>query len=243
MIIVQISDLHCADTEQFLRDKLTTAIHEINALNPDMVIIAGDLAENGFKTELEEAKRFIDKIQCRQKIITMGNHDARYTGYMIFEELFGASSGILDTAECRVIYVNTARPDRDAGHMGRDQIKFIENNFTKDKLNVLVMHHHLIPVPDTGLEAAIVEDAGDVLKMLSKLNPELVLSGHRHRPWSWKLNDINFFFSGAVSTIRLRGFFENSYNVIKIENGKIGPQLKIVGGDFINFNKLIRKQQ
>lgn len=242
MIIVQISDLHCADTEQFLRDKLTTAIHEINTLNPDLVIIAGDLAENGFKTELEEAKRFIDKIQCRQKIITMGNHDARYTGYMIFEELFGASSGILDTAECRVIYVNTARPDRDAGHMGRDQIKFIENNFTKHKLNVLVMHHHLIPVPDTGLEAAIVEDAGDVLKMLSKLNPELVLSGHRHRPWSWKLNDINFFFSGAVSTIRLRGFFENSYNVIKIENGKIEPQLKIVGGDFINFNKLIRKQ-
>ncbi len=243
MIIVQISDLHCADTEQFLRDKLTTAIHEINTLNPDLVIIAGDLAENGFKTELEEAKRFIDKIQCRQKIITMGNHDARYTGYMIFEELFGASSGILDTAECRVIYVNTARPDRDAGHMGRDQIKFIENNVAKDKLNVLVMHHHLIPVPDTGLEAAIVEDAGDVLKMLSKLNPELVLSGHRHRPWSWKLNDINFFFSGAVSTIRLRGFFENSYNVIKIENGKIGPQLKIVGGDFKNFNKLIRKQQ
>lgn len=243
MIIVQISDLHCADTEQFLRDKLTTAIHEINTLNPDLVIIAGDLAENGFKTEFEEAKRFIDKIQCRQKIITMGNHDARYTGYMIFEELFGASSGILDTAECRVIYVNTARPDRDAGHMGRDQIKFIENNFAKDKLNVLVMHHHLIPVPDTGLEAAIVEDAGDVLKMLSKLNPELVLSGHRHRPWSWKLNDINFFFSGAVSTIRLRGFFENSYNVIKIENGKIGPQLKIVGGDFINFSKLIRKQQ
>ncbi len=242
MIIVQISDLHCADTEQFLRDKLTTAIHEINTLNPDLVIIAGDLAENGFKTELEEAKRFIDKIQCRQKIITMGNHDARYTGYMIFEELFGASSGILDTAECRVIYVNTARPDRDAGHMGRDQIKFIENTVAKDKLNVLVMHHHLIPVPDTGLEAAIVEDAGDVLKMLSKLNPELVLSGHRHRPWSWKLNDINFFFSGAVSTIRLRGFFENSYNVIKIENGKIEPQLKIVGGDFINFNKLIRKQ-
>ncbi|NIV44048.1 metallophosphoesterase, partial [Candidatus Bathyarchaeota archaeon] len=57
----------------------------------------GDLAENGFKTELEEAKHFIDQIQCRQKIITMGNHDARYTGYMIFEELFGVASGILDT--------------------------------------------------------------------------------------------------------------------------------------------------
>jgi len=219
VIIVQISDLHCADAEQFLRDKLTMAINEINALNPDLVIIAGDLADNGFKTEFEEAKRFIDQIR------------------------FGASSGILNTPKCRVIYVNTARPDRDEGRVGRDQIKFIEENFSKEKFNILVMHHHLIPVPDTGLEAAIVEDTGDVLKMLSKLSPDLVLSGHRHRPWSWKLNDINFLFSGAVSTIRLRGFFENSYNVIKIENGKIKSQLKIVGGAFIDFNKLIRKQQ
>ncbi len=114
----------------------------------------------------------------------MGNHDSLYTGYIIFEELFGVSSGILDNPKCRVIYVNTARPDRDEGHVGRDQIRFIEENFSKNKFIILVMHHHLIPVPDTGLEAAIVEDAGDVLKMLSRLSPDLVLSGHRHRPWS-----------------------------------------------------------
>ncbi len=242
MIIVQISDMHCADAEQFLRGKLTRAINEINALNPDLVIVAGDLTDHGFKTEFEEAKRFIDQIRCRQKIITLGNHDSQYTGYMLFEELFGASSGMLDTPECRVIYVNTARPDRDEGRVGRDQIKFIEENFSKDKFNILVMHHHLIPVPDTGLEAAIVEDAGDVLKTLSKLSPDLVLSGHRHRPWSWKLNDINFLFSGAVSTIRLRGFFENSYNVIRIDSGEIKPQVKIVGGTFTDFDKLILKQ-
>lgn len=242
MIIVQISDMHCADAEQFLRGKLTRAINEINALNPDLVIVAGDLTDHGFKTEFEEAKRFIDQIRCRQKIITLGNHDSQYTGYLLFEELFGASSGMLDTPECRVIYVNTARPDRDEGRVGRDQIKFIEENFSKDKFNILVMHHHLIPVPDTGLEAAIVEDAGDVLKTLSKLSPDLVLSGHRHRPWSWKLNDINFLFSGAVSTIRLRGFFENSYNVIRIDSGEIKPQVKIVGGTFTDFDKLILKQ-
>lgn len=238
MIIVQVSDLHCTNAQQFLRDRLTTAVNEINALNPDIVIIAGDLADNGFKTEFEEAKRFIDQIECRQKIVTMGNHDSLYTGYMLFEEFFGSASGILDTSSCRIVYVNTARPDKEEGRVGKDQIKFIEENFAKDKFNVLVMHHHLIPVPDTGLEVAIVEDAGDVLKMLSKVSPDLVLSGHRHRPWLWKLNDISFLFSGAVSTIRLRGFFENSYNIVKIENGKIKPRLKIVGGSLIDFDKL-----
>ncbi len=238
-MIVQISDLHCSNTQQFLRDKLTTAINEINQMNPDIVAISGDLTDNGFKTEFEEAKRFIDQINCKRKIVTMGNHDSRYTGYMLFEDFFGSPSGIIDTEKCRVIYVNTARPDREEGRVGRDQIKFIEKNIEKGKVNILVMHHHLIPVPDTGLELAIVEDAGDVLKMLSKAEPDIVLSGHRHRPWSWKLNDINFLFSGAVSTIRLRGFFENSYNVVKIENNKFEFKLKIVGGPWLDFNKLI----
>jgi len=240
MIIVQISDMHCSSAQQFLRDKLTTAVREINALNPDIVIVAGDLTDNGFKTEFEEAKRFIDQIECQRKIVIMGNHDSKYTGYMLFEEFFGPSRGILDTSDCRIVYVNTARPDREEGRVGKDQIKFIEESFTEDKFEILVMHHHLIPVPDTGLELAIVEDAGDALKVLSSVSPDLVLSGHRHRPWLWRLNDISFVFSGAVSTIRLRGFFENTYNVIKIEGRRIKPKLKIVGGSFIDFEKLTR---
>ena len=122
--------------------------------------------------------------------------------------------------------------------VGRDQIRFIKENFTKGKFNILVMYHHLIPVPDAGLEAAMVEDAGNVLKLLSELSPDLVLSGHQHRPWLWKLNNINFLFSGAVSTMRLRGFFENSCNTIKIKNGEIKPRLKAVGGFFTDFPKL-----
>lgn len=238
MIIAQMSDLHCTSVPIFLRDKLTAAVNEINELRPDLVVVAGDLTENGFRTEFEEANRFIDQIECRQKIVTMGNHDSRYTGFMLFEGFFGPPSGILENQRYRVVHVNTARPDRDEGRVGKNQIEFIRESLVKDKFNILVMHHHLIPVPDTGLELAIVEDAGDVLKTLSKVSPDLVLSGHRHRPWSWRLNDINFFFSGAVSTIRLRGFFENSYNVIKIENKHIRSKLKIVGGSFIDFDKL-----
>jgi len=238
MLIAQISDLHCSNSPQFLRDKLTQAINEINKLDPDLVVIAGDLTESGFKTEFEEAKRFIDQIKCPQKIVTMGNHDSLYTGYMIFEDFFGRAYGTLEISDYRVIYVNTARPDRNEGRVGRDQIQFIRENIDQNKFNILVMHHHLIPVPDTGLEVAIVEDAGDVLKMLSKLKPLLVLSGHRHRPWMWELNDIAFIFSGAISTIRLRGFFENSYNIIKIEDGMVEANLKIVGGETIDFDQL-----
>jgi len=241
MIIVQMSDLHCSDTPYFLKDKLTSAINEINELNPDIVVVAGDLTDHGFKTEFEEAKRFVDQIECPRKIITMGNHDSLYTGYLLFEEFFGSASGVLETDQCNVIYVNTARPDRDEGRVGRDQIKFIRENVSEGKLNILVMHHHLIPVPDTGLEIAIVEDAGDVLKMMSQVNIDFVLSGHRHRPWMWRLNNMRFLFSGAVSTIRLRGFFENSYNVIEVKDKQVTAKLKIVDGPFLDFSKVIHQ--
>jgi 3',5'-cyclic AMP phosphodiesterase CpdA len=239
MRIVQISDLHCGGGETFLKDKLQLAINEINTLKPDLVVINGDLTENGFKSEYEEAKRFIDQI-IPPKVITSGNHDARYTGHLIFQELFGPPSSSLVMEDCVVFCANTARPDKDDGRIGVDQMDVLMKTLSnpKDKFKIVVMHHHPIPVPDTGLEQNIIEDAGDVLKCLSKLNVGLVLCGHRHRPWIWRLGPTTFVFAGAASTRKLRGFFENSYNIIEIEDGYINAMLKIVGGGSVSFEQI-----
>lgn len=241
--IIQMSDLHCTNAPSFLSDKLKTAIKEINSLEPDVVVIAGDLTENGYKDEIEDAKMFIDQIKCDVKIVIMGNHDAKFTGYIPFEETFGSSTGVIEGEHYKIVFLNTARPDKDEGRVGRHQIKLIVDEFLEsEKMDILVMHHHLIPVPDTGLEQAIVEDAGDVLRTISAIKLDLVLSGHRHRPWRWKLNETEFLFSGAVSTRRLRGFFENSYNVIDVKDGEITPKLKVVGGEMINFDRIIKME-
>jgi len=245
MIIAQLSDIHCGSAETFLKDKLALAIREVNRLNPDVVVLSGDLTENGFKNEFEEAKRFIDQIKCRRKIITMGNHDAKYTGFLIFEDIFGLPSGTYSNKNYTIIYANTARPDKEEGRIGKDQTEIVVKAFeeTKNAIKILVMHHHLIPVPDTGLEQAIVEDAGDALKVVSKLGVNLVISGHRHRPWTWRLNDTQFIFAGAVSTRKLRGFFENSYNIIKVDKRGVVPSLKIVGGPMISFDKIVSEKR
>lgn len=241
MIITQISDIHCGSAETFLKEKLTSAIKEINRLNPDVLIVSGDLTESGFKSEFEEAKRFLDQLKCRRKIITMGNHDAKYTGFLLFDDIFGPPSGILRNKGYTIVYANTARPDKEEGRVGKDQMEILVKAFkdAEEDIKILVMHHHLIPVPDTGLEQAIAEDAGDVLKAVSKLGVDLVISGHRHRPWTWRLNDTQFIFAGAVSTRKLRGFFENSYNIIEVTRKEIIPRLKIVGGPIIDFNKIV----
>lgn len=88
------------------------------------------------------------------------------------------------------------------------------------------------------MERATIEDAGDVLKMFLSTGVDLVLCGHRHRPWLWHLGSTTLVFSGAVFTRKLRGLFDNSYNIIDIQNVQITTKFKIVGGSVLDFKEI-----
>jgi len=55
----------------------------------------------------------------------------------------------------------------------------------KDSIKIVAMHHHLIAIPDTGLDQLTVVDAGDVLRTVLRADVDVVLCGHKHRPWAW----------------------------------------------------------
>jgi 3',5'-cyclic AMP phosphodiesterase CpdA len=110
-------------------------------------------------------------------------------------------------------------------------------------IKIVAIHHHVVPVPDTGADQIIVVDAGDVLRSLVRSKVNLVSCGHRHRPWQCRMEDMRVVHAGSVSCEKLRGFFCNSYNVIRIEKGKVEPRLKIVGGDFVSFSEIVRRRE
>ena len=66
--IVQISDLHCG-AQFFLPNLLERALTEVNDLEPDIVVISGDLTTFGFKEEYALAKQYIDMIDCAAVVI------------------------------------------------------------------------------------------------------------------------------------------------------------------------------
>ena len=45
----------------------------------------------------------------------------------------------------------------------------------------------------------------------------LVLSGHKHVPYAWKLENIFVVNAGTVSTLRLRGRGRPCYNLIEVD--------------------------
>ena len=55
-------------------------INSINQLEPNLVVITGDLTENGFSVEYDGVKQFIDRIECKNKILVPGNHDSKNAG-------------------------------------------------------------------------------------------------------------------------------------------------------------------
>jgi 3',5'-cyclic-AMP phosphodiesterase len=235
MLIAQLSDVHVGGA-RYREELLRTAIEEINAAEPDFVVIAGDLTDDGYPDQYPLAEQELAAIAAPQIVRVPGNHDARNVGYLLYEDTFGTrdsqlrfESAGLDVA---LVGVDSSKPDIDEGEIGREHYGWIEEGFAPDvDLRVFVCHHHLMPVPGTGRERNQVLDAGDVLALLRRSSVDLVLSGHRHVPYVWPLAGILIVHSGTVSTLRTRGFPHPAYNLLRIEEGRIAVELCVPGGE------------
>ena len=214
--IAQISDIHCG-SPHFVPSLLERAITEINELGPDLVIVSGDLTADGFREEYELAREYIDRLDCKDPIVIPGNHDSRNVGYVHFEELFGDRKGERHTEGVSVVAIDSTEPDMDHGTIGRGRYGWIEERFAAHDafLRVFVLHHHLLPVPGTGRERNVVHDAGDALECLLRAGVHLVLSGHKHVPYAWRLENLFVVNAGTASTTRVRGKTRPCYNVIE----------------------------
>ena len=222
LTICQISDIHCGNA-RFIPELLDRTIIEINRLSPTAVVVAGDLTDAGYREEFEQAAEYIGRIRCGNVMVIPGNHDSRNVGYIHFERLFGERQSVIDLDEVILVGVDSSEPDLNDGQVGREQYEFICSTFSeaRDKLKIFVVHHHLISLPGTGRERNIVYDAGDVLERLAEARVDLVLSGHKHVPYSWRLEDMLIVNSGTASTLRLRGNTRPCYNVIEVEDGRV----------------------
>ena len=214
--IVHLSDLHISSAH-FLSDVAESVVQGVNEISPDILVITGDLTQNGTYQEYMEAKEWIDRIDCRNKVVIPGNHDSRNVGYLLFEDIFKTRSPCCSLDGVTVVGVDSSQPDIDDGHIGREMYGWITENFNVSGLKVFALHHHLIPVPMTGREEEIPVDSGDVLELLNRCGVDIVLCGHRHVPWVWKLNDMFVVNAGTACSNKIKARTTQCYNLIEIE--------------------------
>jgi 3',5'-cyclic-AMP phosphodiesterase len=216
--IAQISDIHCGGPD-FVPNLMERAVNEINDLDPEIVICSGDLTTFGFKHEYALAKGYLDQIVCDSFVVIPGNHDSRNVGYVHFEDMFGERNSVLRRGGVTVVAVDSTEPDLDHGQIGRGRYRWIEEQFADESdMKIFVLHHHLLPVPGTGRERNVVYDAGDCIESLQRAGVDLVLSGHKHVPYAWRLENLFVVNAGTVSSMRLRGKTRPCYNVIEVSD-------------------------
>lgn len=240
MIIVHVSDLHVGS--QFIEEKFSQVVKEINELKPDVLIVTGDLTNEGLVKEYDKAKSLLSQLNVKKIISISGNHDYRNTGYLLFKRYFPFETINELDDDVVLVTIGTARPDRNEGEVGYRQNLWLERTMKKyqDKVKIVAMHHHLVAIPDTGSDQLTVVDAGDVLRTILDSHVDLVLCGHKHRPWIWNFRNLKVVNAGTATSERVRGLFENTYNIITVHDKKIEIDLKIVGGKRIPMEDIVK---
>jgi 3',5'-cyclic-AMP phosphodiesterase len=239
--VAQISDIHCGEPS-FDRNMMESAVERINVMQPDVVVVAGDLTAAGYEWEFQEAVRWLDRIEY-PKIIVPGNHDSRNVGYVHFENYFGKRfysyrqafdrerAERLRAGGFTVVAVDSSEPDLNEGRVGREHYQWIKEQFHEpDDIKIFVIHHHLVSIPGTGRERNIITDAGDVLAELTQLDIDVVLSGHKHVPYFWGINGMLVCNSGTAATRRVRGRTPPSWNEIQVDASTVKTYLHYEDG-------------
>ncbi|MDP8958609.1 MAG: metallophosphoesterase [Actinomycetota bacterium] len=233
-VIAQISDIHCGSA-YFDPLLLAQAVDEIRDLAPDLVVVAGDLTQEGYASEFQTARDALRPLQEElTTLVVPGNHDSKNVGYLHFGDAFGKGeagakfdrtlhlSRAGSPGRISVVAIDSSKPDLNEGEVGRERYEWIVEQYSYPAdYRIFVLHHHLVPVPGTGRERNIVWDAGDVLGLLDDARVNLVLAGHRHVPHVWLVGDMLVVNSGTVSSFRLRGYTRPSYNVLHVSEEEV----------------------
>lgn len=230
--LAHLASLHCGEPT-YSESLLRSTVERVQALTPDLVLVAGDLTAAGYEWEYDEALRWLGAIDA-PKVLVPGNHDSRNVGYLHFERLIGERFSRyrqpLDPARAErvgatgitVVAVDSSEPDLDEGRIGREWYQWIRDGFDQPgDLKLFLIHHHLIAVPGAGRALNVITDAGDLLPILTQIGVDMALSGHKHVPFFWGLNGMLLCNAGTASTRRLRGRVPPSWNEIQVDAASV----------------------
>lgn len=158
------------------------AIAEIERLEPEAVVVKGDLTSSG---TIEEYQRFLDVYGAafgERLVHVRGNHDS-YHGQVFAD--FATQEIVVEGATLAVL--DTARDHQVNGSISRDQIEWLDELATRAQSQVLVFGHHHVWNPEIDPRRddffGVSPSDSEALFEVFARRPNLVgyMAGHTHR--------------------------------------------------------------
>lgn len=196
-VILQFSDVHFGVEHVAATEAALAWAHE---RRPDLVLITGDITQQGYRREFEAAARWIQALP-EPVFVTVGNHDVPYWNLLDrlfwpwrrFEQTVGhpAHDHEYRSPGLMVRGVTTARgfqlrPNWSKGVIDLDQTRRAAQALSEapaGALRVLACHHPLIEMigaPMTGE----VKRGQAAARIFAEAGVDLVMTGHVHVPFA-----------------------------------------------------------
>ncbi len=181
------------------REILDAAVHDLHELNPDAVVITGDMTQLGTPTEYEEARQWLAGLAtCAPVSLVPGNHDLtradphsqtleRWSDWMPAADSGVAFPTLQTVGDLALIGLSSAVPTGvflATGTLGRRQLERLDDVLERcgrdGRFRVVFLHHP----PREGIVGwrKRLTDARALGSVLERHGVELLLHGHAHRP-------------------------------------------------------------
>jgi Icc protein len=180
MLIAQLSDPHIKLDDETSQPALARAAARVAALNPDVVLLTGDIADTGDPEEHELATRLLAPIRAPIHRLA-GNHDR-------FDE---RQQYVVELDHLRIIVCDTSQPGREDGAL---DVEWLEAQIVPAVPTIIAMHHPPVPMGLPWLdEIGLPQHQRSALALLLDANPQVVrvVAGHVHRASSAVLGGCN----------------------------------------------------
>lgn len=211
---------------------METLIALINECVPDLLVISGDFVVSGTAEEFARARAYVDRMHASSYLFVPGNHDLHASdgdALANYRRAFGEPFSMVSKHHIFAVGIDSTEVSttgdqwNSRGYLGKENYEWVADAFkhaAPTDFRVAVVHHHLVAIPGTGSDDNNVLDAGDVLETLLNCGVNIVLSGHRHRPWLWNVNGMPILHCGTSTCKRYRGEPVNTFNLVEV-----GPEI------------------
>lgn len=193
------SDLHLVDTDETslgldTHRRFGAGVDWANAhhADADFCVLAGDLADLGFKGATEPYQRLKDQVErltmpCH---ITIGNHDNRDAFVSCFGDAMRAETGCIDTVVdakgYRTILLDSVVEDEGGDHTHGGALSGAQLDWLKARLDEhpgpvnVILHHHANPLHTMVDRIRLAEPEAFVEVLKAHGDIRQVIAGHVH---------------------------------------------------------------
>lgn len=221
--IVVLSDIH-VEPGNMNEAKLIDAVAEINAMDSvDIVVMCGDLTNEGSDVQLKNVKRILDNIN-RPLFTIPGNHENTWSqsATKTFFDLWGTDRFVTEIDNLVVIGCNCGPfMKMGDGHVKQEDLHWLKqtlDSHVKENKRVVSFNHYPLRKDD-------LDNYVDYIKVLEQYPTIIHINGHYHRYMPYKSGNIN---SMMVSSLD-QGNGNYGYSIMDINDDVVKVYRKFLG--------------